>query len=495
MKYQNPIILQDFSDPDVIRVGNDFYMVASSFNYIPGLPVLHSKNLVNWEIINYVFDRFPLAKYDEVHPGHGAWAPSIRYEDGVYYCLIPTPDEGIFVSTTKDPYGKWETPRLLMPGQGLEDPCPIWVDGRCYVVHAFAKSRAGFNSKLALFECDPLMTKVISPSVIIYDGHDLTPAIEGPKFNVRNGYFYILAPAGSVFSGWQVCLRSKNIYGPYEVKVILATGDTLINGPHQGALFTIDDNDNWAFIHFRDMLAYGRTTYLEPVMWHNDWPLPGHVNDPLLYGTPLGEGNYLIDLDSDYKIELSDEFKDKINMSWQTQANPKDNWYYLDKGFNLLAGYKDKIIKYLPNFYSEKIGYYNFTIKTKLNIKNLTINEEAGLCYLGRLYSAIALQKGIDCNKILIYNYVDDTKEEIIKEIPYKDDEIVLKLKFIGPDKYLLGYNDKWFKREYVALKGIWVGGRVGMFARGNDTNYAKFKYFRVKEKENERKGSFYTRY
>ena len=145
--------------------------------------VLHSKNLVNWEIINYVYDRFPLPKYDVVNPGHGAWAPAIRYHNDTFYVMIPTPDEGLFVSETKDPYGKWSEPRLLVSGAGLEDPCPIWVDDKCYVVHGYVKSRCGFNSMLGLIECDTNLTKVITPSVVIYDGHNDNPTIEGPKFN------------------------------------------------------------------------------------------------------------------------------------------------------------------------------------------------------------------------------------------------------------------------------------------------------------------------
>ena len=489
LEYVNPIILQDFSDPDVIRVGSDFYMIASSFNYMPGVPVLHSKNLVNWEIINYVYDKFPLPKYDAVHPGHGAWAPSIRYYNDTFYAFIPTPDEGIFVSHTKDPYQKWSTPYLLVPGVGLEDPCPIWLNDKCYIVHGYVKSRCGFNSMLGLIECDKELTKVLSPSVVIYDGHNDNPTIEGPKFNYRNGYFYILAPAGSVFSGWQVCLRSKNIYGPYETKIILASGDTTINGPHQGALLDIDDNDNYAFIHFRDMLAYGRVIYLEPVIWHNDWPLPGQVNDLNLCGKPVEKGPYPIQIESDYNIPLSDEFKNKLNLSWQTQANPEPDFYYLDKGLNLKAKHLDKIIKYLPNFYSEKIGYYNFVVKTKLDISNLALNEQAGLSYMGLEYSGMYLEKQKDSNYIVLFKYNAKTEqEEIIEKIAYQGNEIIFKLQFYRPNAYRLGYNNYWFKTKFIALKGAWVGGRIGIFARGNDSNYAKFKYFRVKEINNESK-------
>lgn len=371
MIYTNPIIQADYSDPDAIRVGDDFYMVASSFNQIPGLPILHSKNLVNWELINYAIEELPYEKYNSVRHGEGAWAPAIRYHDGIYYILVPTPDEGIFVTYTKNPYDKWSELKLLIPGRGLEDPCPIWVFDKCYIVIGFAKSRAGFNSCLGLYEASVDLTKLLTPNyTIIYDGHNMNPSIEGPKFNVRNGFFYILAPAGSVKGGWQTCLRSKNIYGPYESKIVLAQGDTLINGPHQGALIDIDDNDHWAFIHFQDMRAYGRIVHLEPVMWYNDWPIIGNVADPLLYGTPVKEHEYLIDKSSDYALQTTDYFNgDKLSLMWQFPANIKDNWYKLDNGLKLYCVKQDNTpLNLCPNMLMQKVSFLEFNINTTCSI-------------------------------------------------------------------------------------------------------------------------------
>ncbi len=200
MRYSNPVIQSDYSDPDVIRVGPDFYMVASSFNHVPGVPVLHSKNLAEWRLVNYVFDRIPFPRFDEVQHGQGAWAPSLRFHNGKFYCLIPFPDEGIYVSETEDIYGQWSPLRPLLKGRGYEDPCPIWANGRCYVVFAFVKSRIGFNSKLAVFETDEELKTPAEDYKTVYDGHDIAPNIEGPKFYKRNGFYYILAPAGGVSS-------------------------------------------------------------------------------------------------------------------------------------------------------------------------------------------------------------------------------------------------------------------------------------------------------
>src|SRR5947207_2261260 len=147
--YRNPIIHADYSDPDVIRAGEDFYMTASSFNCTPGLPILHSKDLVNWTIINHAVKNLPHPRYAEVQPGCGVWAPAMRFHAGKFWIFFPTPDEGIYVTTATDPSGLWSEPHLLQAGKGLIDPCPLWDDdGQAYLVHAYAGSRAGIKHRL-----------------------------------------------------------------------------------------------------------------------------------------------------------------------------------------------------------------------------------------------------------------------------------------------------------------------------------------------------------
>src|SRR4030095_2037632 len=117
-------------------------------------------------------------------------------------------------------------------------------------------------------------TRVLDDGVIVFDGHAADPTVEGPKFYKLNGYYYILAPAGGVATGWQLALRSKNIYGPYERRIVLAQGKTAINGPHQGALINTITGESW-FVHFQDKGAYGRVVHLEPAVWKNDFPVIG----------------------------------------------------------------------------------------------------------------------------------------------------------------------------------------------------------------------------
>ena len=276
-KYKNPVLNADYSDPDVCRVGDDYYMTASSFASVPGLPILHSKDLVNWKLINHAIEKLePAEIFASVQHGNGVWAPSIRFHKGEFYIYWGDPDYGIYMVKTTNPAGKWSKAVMVKPGKGLIDPCPLWdEDGRAYVAHAYAGSRAGIKSILAVFEMNAEGTQAITPSRTVYDGHADDPTIEGTKFHKRNGEYYIFAPAGGVATGWQVVMKSENVYGPYERKVVLAQGKTPINGPHQGAWVDTQEGEDW-FFHFQDKGAYGRIVHLQPMVWKdNGFPVIG----------------------------------------------------------------------------------------------------------------------------------------------------------------------------------------------------------------------------
>ena len=316
-KYRNPVLNADYSDPDVCRVGDDYYMTASSFNCVPGLPILHSKDLVNWKLIGHAIQRLePQDVFSTMQHGNGVWAPAIRFHNDEFYIYYGDPDYGIFVVKTKNPVGKWSDPELVKAGKGLIDPCPLWDDdGRVYLVHAYAGSRAGIKSILAVTELNAEGNKAISPSRTVYDGHAVDPTIEGAKFYKRNGDYYIFAPAGGVATGWQVVLKSKNVYGPYERKVVLAQGKSPINGPHQGAWVETPAGENW-FFHFQDKGAYGRVVHLQPMIWKdNGFPVIGidkdgdGIGEPVLeYKKPKVSGTFPVQTPAE-----SDEF---VQMNW-----------------------------------------------------------------------------------------------------------------------------------------------------------------------------------
>jgi beta-xylosidase len=325
--YKNPIINADYSDPDAIRVGDDYYLISSSFNQSPGLPILHSKDLVNWTIIGHALQQqLPVEHFSKVQHGNGVWAPAIRYHNNEFYIYYPDPDFGIYLTKAKNISGPWTEPVLVQAGKGLIDPCPLWDDnGKNYLVHALAGSRAGFKSVILMKELNAAGDKVISDGVLVYDGHEVDGTIEGPKIYKRNKYYYIFAPAGGVSTGWQTILRSKNIYGPYERKVVLEQGATTTNGPHQGAWVQTQTGEDW-FIHFQDKDAYGRVVHLEPMKWLNDWPVMGVDNNSNGIGEPVMVFKKP-NVGKKYPVITpaeSDEFNDsKMGLQWQWHANTK----------------------------------------------------------------------------------------------------------------------------------------------------------------------------
>lgn len=273
--YKNPILFADYSDPDAIRIGDDFFMTASSFNSSPALPILHSKDLVNWKIVNHALPKQTEAVYNLPQHGKGVWAPSMVYHDKELRIYYGDPDYGVYMLKTKDPFGKWEEPVLIMKAKGIIDPTVLFDDdGKVYMTIAWAGSRAGMNSILTVYPLNADGTKVVGEGKHVFDGHEKHHTVEGPKLFKRNGYYYISAPAGGVETGWQLILRSKNIYGPYEEKVVLHQGNTQINGPHQGSLAETAQGETW-FIHFQDRGVYGRILHLQPVEWKDGWPLIG----------------------------------------------------------------------------------------------------------------------------------------------------------------------------------------------------------------------------
>lgn len=374
--YTNPILYADYSDPDVIRVKDDYYMTASSFNCVPGLPVLHSKDLVNWQIVNYALEKqIPEAVFDIPQHSKGVWAPSIRFHKGEFYIYWGDPDFGVYMVKTKDIYGKWEKPVLVMTGKGIIDPCPLWDGENTYLVHGWAGSRAGINSLLTINKMNAEGTAVLDEGQNVFDGHDRHHTMEGPKLYKKDNYYYIFAPAGGVETGWQVAMRSKNIYGPYEDKIVLEQGSTTINGPHQGAWVMASDEKSW-FLHFQDQGVYGRVLHLRPMEWKDGWPIIGKdydgngVGEPILSGAKPVIGN---NLPIAHPVE-SDEFDNgKPDLQWQWYANPSIKWSAQIPGTAYLRLFtisqkEEPNLWNVPNLLLQKLPAPNFTATTKVKL-------------------------------------------------------------------------------------------------------------------------------
>lgn len=397
--FRNPVLYADYSDPDAIRVGEDYFMTASSFCNAPGLPLLHSRDLVNWKVVNYILPEVPGERYDKPVHGCGVWAPSLRYHEGIFYACFPMPDEGIYMCTTKDPFGEWSRPVNIRPGAGWIDPCPFWdEDGKAYLVAGVAKSRIGYKSVLHMVEMQPDGMGLIGEEVKIFDGNENDQVtIEGPKMYKRNGWYYVFAPAGGVKTGWQTVLRSKNVFGPYEYKVVMRQGDSTVNGPHQGAWVDTVTGEDW-FLHFQDVYAAGRITHLQPMSWQEDWPVIGIAKEGNDYGEPVAEYRKPDVGKTNAEIcepETSDDFTgDTLGLQWQWNANPEAEWYELTgSGIKLKAVYRETVYGDMPNLLLQKWPAPEFACVTKMDLSNLTDGEEAGVISMGMSYGLLTFRK------------------------------------------------------------------------------------------------------
>lgn len=514
--YRNPVLHADYSDPDVCAVGEDYFLTASSFNCTPGLPILHSKDLVNWKIVNYALKKVePVEYYNEPRHGKGVWAPSIRFHEGMYYIYWGDPDFGIFMVKTRDPYGEWDAPVLVKAGKGMIDPCPLWDDdGRVYLAHAWAGSRAKFNSVLTVCELNKEGTAVISDPVLVFDGNDgVNHTIEGAKFYKRNGFYYLFAPAGGVVSGWQLVMRSKDVYGPYEARIVMAQGKTDINGPHQGGWVDTPAGESW-FLHFQDKGAYGRVLHLNPMKWINDWPVIGVDKDGDGCGDPVSRYRKP-KTDKTYPIETpveSDEFDTrKLGLQWEWHANYQDVFgFTTNMGYVRIYGHElsshFKNFWEVPNLLMQKFPAEEFTATAKIKVSAKDDGQLSGLIIMGWDYSWIGVEK--QGEKFLL-------KQAVCKDAEQGNLEQVSTLAVLEPSrKFEAGLFPNYEREIYIrvhvdkgaycrfsysldgkkfteagtlfkARQGKWIGAKVGMFSvtpHGKERGWVDVDWFRVEK-------------
>jgi beta-xylosidase len=502
--YKNPVLNADYSDPDAIRVGDDYYLVSSSFEDIPGLPILHSRDLVNWQIIGHALLRQPpFDHFSTPRHGEGVWAPAIRFHNGEFYIYYPDPDFGIYLTKAKNAAGPWTEPVLVVGGKGLIDPCPLWDDdGKVYLVHAYAGSRAGIKSIINVKKLNAEGTKTLDEGVLVYDGHEIDETIEGPKFYKHNEFYYILAPAGGVSTGWQLALRSKNIYGPYERKVVMSQGASSVNGPHQGAWVQTQNGEDW-FLHFQDKGVYGRVVHLNPMKWINNWPVIGLDKDGDGNGEPVLSFKKP-NIPKKYPIQTpaeTDEFNGiSLALQWQWMANPQATWFFMNPSMGCLRLYSDNSIdssKNLwnaPNVLLQKFPADEFVATTKLTFKpNMKLeNEKAGLVIMGFSYASIAIKSKKDGLYIVHTVCKDAVKnnpevEQVVTKI--KEAAVYFKVRVSRGGKCRFSYsvdgkNYIETAEEFQAEVGRWKGAKMGLFCTRerqiNDSGFADVDWFRV---------------
>ncbi|MGS2738424.1 glycoside hydrolase family 43 protein [Sinomicrobium sp. M5D2P17] len=504
--YKNPILHADYSDPDICRVGDDFYMTASSFNAIPGLPILHSKDLVNWKLIGYALDRQPpFDHFSKPQHGNGVWAPSIRHHNGEFYIYYGDPDFGIYMIKSQDPAGPWEEPVLVEEGKGLIDACPLWDDdGKAYLVHAYAGSRAGIKSVIVVKPMNAEGTEITGAGKLVFDGHDAHPTVEGAKFYKRNGYYYIFAPAGGVSTGWQLAMRSEHPYGPYEERIVMDQGKTGINGPHQGGWVELDNGENW-FVHFQDKEAYGRIVHLQPMEWKNDWPVIGEDRDGDGKGQPVLR-HKKPDVGRSYPIETpqdSDEFDgNDIGLQWQWHANPEATWAFANPAAGKLRLFTDKLpddgknLWDAPNLLLQKFPAEEFKATTALEFHpNPKLdNEKTGLIVMGMSYAYISLESKdgeIHISQVVCEDAEHGKPERIVETVKLKGNKVQFRVEVTEGGKCTFGYSTNGSKLKslgetFRAVPGKWIGAKVGLFAirdtKINDSGFADIDWFRIEQ-------------
>ncbi|WP_434503265.1 glycoside hydrolase family 43 protein [Prevotella sp.] len=500
--YTNPVINADYSDPDVCAVGGDYYMTASSFNCIPGLPILHSKDLVNWEIVGHALQQLtPKEYFDVPRHGEGVWAPSIRYHNGYFYIYWGNPDYGVYMVKTKNPKGTWDEPVCVIAGKGMIDTCPLWDDnGRCYLVNGWAASRAGFNSVLTVRELSSDGTRVIGMPRIVFDGGQVNHTTEGPKFYKRNGWYWIMCPAGGVKYGWQLAMRSRSPYGPYEWKKVMAQGTTDINGPHQGAWVHTEYGEDW-FLHFNDRYEYGRVIYLQPMHWINNWPVMGVDKDGDLCGEPViryrksKSVSKLI-----MNPQENDEFNNgEIGLQWQWHAN-YNQFYGMPTSEGCMRLYTRNLSENFvnlweaPNLLLQKTPAEIFTATAKIRFASKGQNQYGGIIVMGMDYSALVVNRignsfhlqHITCNDadksgrettedIAV---LEPTERDTIPYSPALYIDLYLQMKISnGTCQFAYSIDGKCFNNVGLLFKmreGKWIGAKIGLVSESKDRSISR---------------------
>jgi beta-xylosidase len=519
--FRNPIIAADYSDPDVIRVGDDFYLVASEFHFM-GIQVLHSKDLVNWTILSRVFDRLEVdPKYDEPRAySQGTWAPTLRHHDGLFYLYACTPRDGLLRWTAKNPAGPW-TASVVKRVDQWEDPCPFWDDdGQAWLV----RGRLGAGP-IYLHKMSADGSQLLDDGVEIYNG----PVAEGPKLFKRNGWYYISLPEGGVERGGQSVLRSRSIQGPYERRVVTPDG-----APHQGGIVELESGETW-FIGFKSAGALGRVPCLQPVTWVEDWPVFGDRGRPIEKGqvprakghgqktegerrkaeggsqtaavgggqssvvsgqSSVGGGQSSVVSRPSSHPQTSDEFDGQaLSPQWQWNHNPTKDAYSLTErpGWLRLRGGAAANLELARNTLTQKLWGGAGSFEVKLDAAGLAEGQRAGLAFMsGKFFSAVGIERKVGELRIYwdaVAGVADPGSRAVSgnqtpgSATPATANAIWLRGEYRG-DTARLSYSldGKAFTDTGLAVKlrfSQWKGARLALFSYGTQTGPADFEYFR----------------
>ncbi|RYY29412.1 MAG: glycoside hydrolase family 43 protein [Sphingomonadales bacterium] len=409
-EYRNPILRGFYPDPSVTRVGDDFYLVTSTFSYFPGIPVFHSKNLVDWTQIGNAIDRPNQLDFKQLGLSRGVFAPTIQAKDGMFYILNTCVDcGGNFVITARNPAGPWSDPVFLPALEGGIDPSLFFdSNGRTWILNNGApEGKPQYEGHRAIWiqEFDLKTLKSFGPrTVLVNGGVDFSKKpiwIEGPHIFQKDGYYYLSCAEGGTAEGHsQVILRSKSLTGPFlpnPNNPVLTQRDLPMDRDHRvtsaghAQLVTTPDGKWWAtFLAVRpyagDFYTTGRETFLLPVEWVDGWPVITKTGQaiPMTHARPqlpAAAAKPRVPLNGAFSVV--DFFTGKaLGPEWMMLRNPREQWYTLKDGLNLTArpvGLGDSAN---PSFLSRRQAHTKSSATTLMRFKPQKNGDRAGLVVL-----------------------------------------------------------------------------------------------------------------
>lgn len=467
--YANPIIWADFNNPFVMQHGEDYYMICASHHFM-GMPVLHSKDMVNWKLINRIYREIKSKEQYDI-PGmaykKGSWAPTMVYHDGYFIMYVINSTDGLYMTRSTDPAGEWEPIRLIHEVKRWEDPYVYWDDdGEAYFLHSGKRV-----APVTIHRMNREGTKILDEGKVI-----LEPNGHNPFIIRKNSYYYLFAAGGK--DSQQIAARAENIMGPYETKVVLEKGG---RGPSPGGggYVELDDGTSW-FFHHVGIEHHGRMPFLEPVSWEDGWPMMGKDTDGNGIGEPIDGHAKPIPSQPELLTSFYDDFTSpEIGNEWYWNHNPNPRKFETGKGeFTIFADtlYVMEAIdgSFEPVSFDEDdirrarntLAFMPTGLKgeayTRMDFSKMSEGQRGGLAFFGQDYLWLGVLK--DGGQVYLANYSNEHKEQLE---PISDQQIWLKAMVdrgtgrlawsLDGKKYqilpdTISFKRQWFENHKIAL-------------------------------------------
>lgn len=519
--YFNPILAGFYPDPSICKVGNDYYLINSSFLYFPGIPIFKSQDLVNWKQIGHVITREDQANFSNMDVSEGMFAPTIRYNNGTFYVICTNVGQGgNFIVTTKNPAGEWSKPIWIPEIDGIDPDLFFDDDGKVYITHNGPPpnniTKHNGHRAIYIWKYDLTQQKIASTQKLLIDGGtDMSKKpvwIEAPHIIKKDNFYYLIcAEGGTGYEHSEVVFRSKNIYGPYEGyknNPILTQRHLSKDRSHQisttgHADFVETQNGEWWAVYLGcrpyevDYYNTGRETFMLPVTWKDGWPTfeKGNEAHPFVHKRPQ------LPLSSEKTVGLSGNFElqdnfnsNTLDFQWTFLRTPKEKWHFLEDGKLFLKPRKENIQeKTNPSFVARRQQHLEFEASTKLSFKPTNTSETAGLVAFQNENHYIFIGKRLN-NDGKIDVFVERTallenqgKPTIINTAILNNDSKDLFVKIIGKERFynfyyktsegepwnLLSENVDAINLSTEIAKGF-VGTMLAMYTSNNHFNAIK---------------------